>query len=99
MSHHQRPWWLVVNQSGGFITTIQEESEPGKQRFLVRGEPFIQGLAWLIWGPVGALIGVTLMTAIAIFFDIRSQSWLIKSLFIGIFLVVPGVLWIAFTVL
>ncbi|MDX1520069.1 MAG: hypothetical protein R3264_00400, partial [Anaerolineae bacterium] len=31
--------------------------------------------------------------------DIRAQSWPIKLLFIGIFLIVPGVLWIAFTVL
>ena len=93
MSQIERPWWLLVNKSAGLVTTVQEAHRPGEQTFIVRGEPVVQGLAWLTWGPAGALLGILLMTGAAIAFDISEQSWALKFIFIGAFMVVPALLW------
>ena len=66
MTRYQRPWWLIVNRSGGLKTTVQEETHPGERIFVVRGEPLIQGLAWLIWGPVAALVVVGILVWLAV---------------------------------
>lgn len=93
MSQIERPWWLLVNKSAGLVTTVQEAHLPGEQTFIVRGEPVVQGLAWLTWGPAGALLGILLMTGAAIAFDISEQPWGLKFVFIAAFMGVPALLW------
>jgi hypothetical protein len=77
------------------ITTIREESGPDERRFLIQGRPLVQGLSWLTWGPVAALLVITLLTGCAIIFDIREQSLLAKALFIMAFLGLPVLAWAA----
>ena len=55
MSSYQRPWWLIVNKPAGLITTVKEETDSGERVFIIRGEPLVQGLVWLTWGPTTAL--------------------------------------------
>lgn len=93
MSQTERPWWLLVNKSAGLVTSVQEAHTPGEQTFIVQGEPVVQGLAWLTWGPAGALLGILLMTGAAIAFDISERSWLLKFGFITAFMMVPALLW------
>jgi len=94
MTDYQRPWWLLVNKSTGLISTVQEEGEPGRRVLIVRGEPLIQGLAWLTWGPVSALLVVLLLAVLAIMFKAEEQSTVMRALFIVAFLGLPAVAWI-----
>ena len=73
MSNYRRPWWLVVNKPAGLVTTVQEESSPGERIFIIRGEPLVQGLVWLTWGPVGALL-VILILIISFNFTFNSSA-------------------------
>ena len=75
MNNYQRPWWLVVNKSAGLATTIQEEAYPGERIFIIRGKPLVQGLAWLTWGPGGALLAVVILAWLAIAFKVNVQPW------------------------
>jgi len=93
VSNYQRPWWLLVNKPAGLITTIKEEAAAGDRIFIIRGEPLVQGLAWLTWGPVGALVVVGLLAALAINFNIREQSGLVRASFIAAFLGLPALAW------
>ena len=99
MREIERPWWLLVNKAAGLTTTIQEEIKPGEQIYIVRGEPMVQGLAWLIWGPVAAIVTVALLAAIAIILNVREQSGLLRALFIACFLILPALTWGGITVL
>lgn len=93
MTQYQRPWWLIVNKSKGLITTVREEYQPGEHIFIIRGEPLVQGLAWLIWGPIGAVIVAMLLAWLAVTFDVRTQSAGIKILFIALFVLLPAIVW------
>jgi hypothetical protein len=99
VADYQRPWWLFVNKPGGLITTVRVETPPQEQRFIIRGEPLIQGLAWLTWGPLAALLVITLLTGLAIALDVREQSALVRGLFIILFLGGPVLAWVAATIL
>jgi hypothetical protein len=92
-SSYRRPWWLVVNKSARLISTVQEETSPGERIFIIRGEPLIQGLGWLIWGPVGALVVILLLVGLAIALGISEQSWGTKAIFVSAFLVLPALTW------
>ena len=93
MTSYRRPWWLVVNKSPGLMTTVQEIAKPGERVFVVRGEPLVQGLAWLTWGPVGALLAVLLLAGLAITLEMSERSWTIRGLFIAVFLGLPALAW------
>lgn len=93
MSAYRRPWWLLVNKTAGLITTVREESAPGERSFIIRGEPFVQGLAWLTWGPAGALIVIGILTGLAIGYEVREQSILVRVLFIAAYLWMPALSW------
>jgi hypothetical protein len=93
MNAYRRPWWLVVNKPAGLVTTVQEEFEPGEQIFIIRGEPLVQGLAWLTWGPVGALLAVLILTWLAITLNVKEQPGTIRALFIIAFLGLPALAW------
>jgi hypothetical protein len=93
MKTYRRPWWLVVNKPAGLVTTVQEEFKPGEQIFIIRGEPLVQGLAWLTWGPVGALLIVLILTWLAIVLNVREQPRTIQALFIVAFLGLPALAW------
>ncbi len=93
-THYQRPWWLVVNKPWGLVTTIEEEVKAGERTFIIEGEPLIQSLAWLTWGPAGAMAMVILLTAIAIGGQIREQAWSVRGLFIMAYLVLPALAWV-----
>lgn len=99
MTEHQRPWWLFMNKPGGLVTTVRVETRPQEQRFIIRGEPLIQGLAWLTWGPLAALLVITLLTGLAIALNVREQSALVRGLFIILFLGAPVLAWVAATIL
>ncbi|HXV42841.1 MAG TPA: hypothetical protein VEC96_07240, partial [Anaerolineae bacterium] len=90
---YRRPWWLIVNKSARLITTVQEETRPGERVFIIRGEPLVQGLGWLIWGPVGALVVILLLAGLAIAFGISERGWGIKAIFVGAFLALPALVW------
>jgi len=93
VSNYKRPWWLLVNKPAGLITTIQEESAPGERSFIIRGEPLVQGLAWLTWGPVAALLVVAALTDAAIALNVSSQSGAMRMLFVAAFLLLPAAVW------
>ena len=92
MAQYQRPWWLIVNKTDSLTTTIQEEAHPGERTFVIRGEPFVQGLAWLIWGPVAALLVVGMLIWLAISLDI-TQSGAVRALVILALLILPALAW------
>jgi len=96
---YRRPWWLLVTKSAGLITTVREESRPGERGFIIRGEPMVRGLAWLIWGPVGALVVIGILTGLAIGYQVNQQSLLVRVLFIGAFLWIPAMAWGIITII
>jgi hypothetical protein len=93
MSNYRRPWWLVVNKPTGLITTVAEESGPGERVFIIRGEPLVQGLAWLTWGPVGALVIISILTWLAITLNVKEQGGAMRAVFIIAFLALPALAW------
>jgi len=93
MAQYQRPWWLIVNKTDSLTTTIQEEAHPGERTFVIRGEPLVQGLAWLIWGPVAALLVVGVLIWLTISLDMRAQSSAVRALVILALLVLPALAW------
>jgi hypothetical protein len=93
MTRYQRPWWLIVNKSAGLNTTVQEEAYPGERIFVVRGEPLVQGLAWLVWGPVAALLVVGILVGLAILLDIKTQGSAVRGLLIMALLILPALAW------
>jgi len=93
MTQHKRPWWLIVNKTDSLTTTIQEEAHPGERIFMIRGEPLVQGLAWLIWGPLAALLIVGILIWLAIAVDIRTQSGAVRALIILALLTLPVLAW------
>jgi len=93
MTQYQRPWWLIVNKTNSLTTTVQEEAHPGERIFVIRGEPLVQGLAWLIWGPVAALLTVGVLIWLAISLDIRAQSGAVRALLILALLILPALAW------
>jgi hypothetical protein len=93
VSTYKRPWWLPVNKPAGLITSVREESTADERRFIIRGEPLVQGLAWLTWGPAAALLVVAALTGAAIMLDIRAQGGPLRILFIATFLVLPAATW------
>lgn len=95
MARYERPWWLFANKAPGLSTTVQTVFTPDEQRFIIRGEPQIQGLAWLTWGPVAALASITLLTGAAIAFDVNQQGPLLRALFIVLFLGLPILAWVS----
>lgn len=95
---YRRPWWLVVNKSARLITTVQEESRPGKRLFIIRGEPLIQGLGWLTWGPVGALLIILILAGLAIALGVSERGWGIKAIFVIAFLALPALVWTGLTI-
>jgi hypothetical protein len=54
----------------------------------------VQGLSWLIWGPLAALLIITILTGVAIGSNIREQGLGVKALFIAAFLVLPVLGWV-----
>jgi hypothetical protein len=99
VSRYQRPWWLFVNKSAGLITTVRADSSLHEQNFLIRGEPLVQGLAWLTWGPLAALLMVIILTGLAIGFNIKEQTALIRGLFIALYLGLPALGWVGATII
>lgn len=90
---YRRPWWLIVNKPQGLVTTVREEPSPGERVFVIRGEPLVQGLAWLTWGPVAALLAVVVVAVLAISFEVSEQSGGVRALFIAAFLALPALGW------
>jgi len=82
-----------MTKSTRLVTTVREESHAGKQTFVIRGEPTVQGMAWLIWGPVAALLVVMLLTGLAMAFEINQQIWETRLLFVALFLLLPALAW------
>jgi hypothetical protein len=99
MSGYQRPWWLLVNRPPGLITTVQEESRPGERTFIIHGEPLVQGLAWLTWGPVSAVLVVLLLAILALVFNVREQSGLVRGVVVAAFIGLPALAWLGATLL
>lgn len=99
MTEYRRPWWLIVNRPAGLVSKVREEPSPGERIFIVRGEPVVQGLAWLTWGPVAALVAVVLLAGLAISFEVREQSGLVRGLFIMAFLALPALSWGVMTII
>lgn len=93
MSNYQRPWWLIVNKPAGLVCTVQEETKPGEQVFIIRGEPVVQGLVWLTWGPVAALLVVVVLAGLAINLNVKEQIGAMKALFVVAFFGLPAVAW------
>lgn len=75
------------------MTTVREEFAPGEQTFVIRGEPLVQGLAWLIWGPIGAVVVALVLAWLAMAYQIKEQSAGVKILFIALFVMLPALVW------
>jgi hypothetical protein len=90
---YRRPWWLIVNKSAQLITTVQEETRPGERTFTIRGEPLVQGLGWLTWGPAGALLVILILAGLAVGLGISERGWGVKAIFIVAFLALPALTW------
>lgn len=99
MNDYKRPWWLIVNKPPGLVTTVTEETDPPQRLFTVQGQPLIQGLAWLTWGPAGAVLTVAVVAIIALTLNIREQSMLARGLIIAAFLILPALVWGIITML
>ena len=95
MNAYRRPWWLLMSWPAGLTTTIYDENRPGERILTVHGEPAVQGLAWLTWGPVGALLVIFLLTGMAMAWQINQQSWTVRGFFILAFLSLPALVWVA----
>ena len=89
----QRPWWLWASKSHKLSTTVREESTVTGPVYIIRGEPIIQGLTWLVWGPLSALAVIIILTGLAIVFEAKEQTLLVRALFILAFLGLPAVAW------
>lgn len=99
MTEYRRPWWLIVNKPAGLVTKVREELSPGERVFIVRGEPVVQGLAWLTWGPVAALVAVVMLAGLAISFEVKEQAGVVRGLFIMAFLALPALSWGTVTII
>ena len=99
MSNYQRPWWLLVNKPPGLITTVQEENQPGERVFVIHGEPLVQGLAWLTWGPVSAVLVVLLLAGLALALNVREQPAFVRGATVVAFLGLPALAWVGTTLL
>lgn len=99
MSSYQRPWWLLVNRPPGLVTTVREESRPGERIFTIRGEPLVQGLAWLTWGPVSAVLVVLLLAVLALVFNVKEQSGAVRGVVVAAFIGLPPLAWLGATLL
>ncbi|MFN8459445.1 MAG: hypothetical protein U0401_33145, partial [Anaerolineae bacterium] len=75
------------------LTTVREEVRAGERVFVIRGEPLVQGLGWLMWGPVGALVVILGLAGVAVAFQINQQGWGLKAVLIVAFLALPAVAW------
>ena len=93
MTQYQRPWWLIVNKSDSLTTTVQEEAHPGERIFVIRGEPLVQGLAGLIWGPLAAVVVVGVLILLAVMLNVREQSSAVRALVIFALLILPALAW------
>jgi len=93
VSQPRRPWWLLINQPAELVTTVQEQSRPGERVFVIRGEPVVQGLAWLTCGPLSALAIVALFTGLAITLNLQVMSRAGRVLFVAGFLILPALFW------
>lgn len=93
MSSYQRPWWLLVNKPAGLVSTVREESRDGERIFLIHGEPLLQGLVWLTWGPAAAVLAALLLTGLALVLNVKEQTLLTRVLFISAFLALPALAW------
>ncbi len=90
---YRRPWWLMVNKSAWLTTTIGEETRPGERVFTIHGEPLVQGLGWLTWGPVSALLVIIFLIGLAIALEINQQGWGLKGPFMAALLILPALVW------
>lgn len=93
MSGTPRPWWLLINKPAGLVTTIEDRSRPDERVFVIRGEPVVQGLAWLTCGPVAALLAIAVLTALAIAISAQTQPGTVRLLFVAAFLGFPALAW------
>ncbi len=98
MSSYKRPGWLIVSKPPGLIATVKEEFRPDERVFIIHGEPLVQGLAWLTWGPVAAVLTVLLLAALALALNVKEQSTAIRGVVIVAFLGLPALAWVATTI-
>ncbi len=93
MSKYQRPWWLLVYKPVGLITAIKEETTTNGRTFTIRGKPLVQGLAWLIWGPIVALLCIVALVGVAIIFEVNQQSLGVRFVVAVGLLLLPALAW------
>jgi hypothetical protein len=83
----------MINKPQGLVTSIADQSRPGTRIFVVRGEPIVQGLAWLTCGPVAALLVIAALTGLAIAANSQTQTVLVRIWFVAGFLALPALAW------
>ena len=93
MSSAHRPWWLLVNQPPGLITTLEEQATPAERGWVITGQPLVQGLAWLTCGPVSALLVIAVLVGAAIVMKATEMPAIAKAGFIAAFLALPALAW------
>lgn len=95
MKRDNHPWWLFITQHESWIATVEERARPEERIFIIRAKPAAQSLAWLIWGPVTAVVMVALLVGLAIGLDVRHQpGWMGRTVFIAALLVLPALAWL-----
>lgn len=93
MSSYQKPWWLIVSISQQITSTVRDESRLGERVFVVRGEPHVQGVTWLVCGPISALVIIGGMVGLAVALGVKEQGLLMQILFIVAFFALPALAW------
>ncbi len=93
MSDYRRPWWLMVSKSARLVTTVCDESTPGRRVLVITGEPTVQAVTWLTCGPAAALGVIATITVVAIALNVQAQDALTRAAFIGLFLGLPPLAW------
>lgn len=94
MTTYKRPWWAIARQLPAFKATLQEEYQATIKKFIVTGEPIILSFAWITYGPLFAVFGVAILTAIAWSVNISEAVLSNRIAFAFAMLAVPAILWV-----
>ncbi|OQY44209.1 MAG: hypothetical protein B6242_13205 [Anaerolineaceae bacterium 4572_78] len=87
----KRPWWVLAVQMPVLKTTIHEYHR--QQKFVIMGEPIIQSLTWIVYGPLFALSSIVIYTVLAWNFEVNTQSLALRLSASCAFILVPMIAW------
>ena len=93
MTTKHRPWWLFAMQMSLLDTTIKEDHQPDKKRYIIAGKPVIKNLSWIVYGPVFAVLAVLLVGVLSWALAINRQDATLKLIFVCFLALSPALAW------